>query len=515
MTSIHSISKKVLLCILDGFGINPDSPKNAIVAAKKPNLDYLFQHYPFTTLVAGGEAVGLPSGICGNSEVGHINIGAGRPVRQDLVRINEAISDNTLTDMDEWKKMVAKAKSGNGKIHLMGLLSDGAVHSHISHIKAIITLLSKHPELKLYFHAFMDGRDTPTMNGVKYLKELMALPNFILASVQGRSIAMDRDRRYEKTQLAYETMIGQGKIEKISPTDYITRCYGEKIFDEFITPVLFDSEFKINDRDVMFFVNFRPDRARQISHAFADPKFPHFKNPVLAGHFLCMSPYFEAEELLLPILFNKEKVAETLSYYLSTLGLKQFKIAETEKYAHVTYFFNGGAEKPFPGEEHVLVPSPKEVKTYDEKPSMSALPVVTKLLEAIKGQQYDFYLVNFANADMVGHTGNYQAAIEAIETIDECVGKLMKECQAQNMAMLVTADHGNADQMAFPSGEPHTSHTGAPVPFALFAPSLKDQKLLPQPLPPSEVYALKDIAPTVLEIMGLKKPAAIVGKSVF
>lgn len=509
MKSLHALNKRVLLCILDGYGINPKDNKNAILHAKKPNIDSLFAHYPMTTIEAGGLLVGLPKGVAGNSEVGHMNLGAGKSVRQDLVRINEAIENNTLKDMPELKNIISYAKSHSKRIHLMGLLSDGGVHSHINHLKELIKILSKEG-VELCLHAFMDGRDTARDTGVKFTQEMTQLKEMKFASMQGRSIGMDRDRRWNKIKECYETITGSGKKTPLSPLEYIKGEYLEGRYDEFITPVLFDQNLAIKSDDAILFFNYRPDRAQEITLAMTDPKFNEFLISIRPGYFLCMTPYVQ-EYVDLPILFDKEKLPGTLSEYLSSLGLKQFKIAETEKYAHVTYFFNGGEKNPFPGEEQVLIPSNREIATYDQKPEMSAYLVLERLEIALLDPAISFYVVNFANSDMVGHTGNFQAAVKAIEVLDECVGRLMKKCEALQVTMIVTADHGNSDQMIYDNGDIHTSHTEAPVPFAVFNPKLKDEKLELTNGP----FGLKDVAPTVLNIMGLPQAPHFEGVSIF
>ncbi|MDD4973233.1 MAG: 2,3-bisphosphoglycerate-independent phosphoglycerate mutase [Bacteriovorax sp.] len=509
MKSLYAINKRVLLVILDGFGINPKDNKNAILHAKKPNIDFLFEHYPMTTIEAGGLLVGLPKGVAGNSEVGHMNLGAGKSVRQDLVRINEAIENNSLKDMPELNKLIAYAKSHSNRIHLMGLLSDGGVHSHINHLKELIKILSREG-IELCLHAFMDGRDTPRDVGVKFVEEMVQIKEIKFASIQGRSIGMDRDRRWNKIKECYETIIGRGKTTTLSAPEYIQSEYKEDRYDEFITPALLDKNLAIKSDDAVFFFNYRPDRAIEITLALTDPKFDEFETPIRPGYFLCMTPYVQ-ENVDLPILFDKEKLRGTLSEYISKSGLKQFKIAETEKYAHVTYFFNGGEKTPFPGEEQVLIPSNREIATYDEKPEMSAPQVLARLEKALADHTINFYAVNFANSDMVGHTGNFEAAVKAIEVLDECVGQLMKKCEAEKVTMLVTADHGNSDQMVYDNGDIHTSHTEAPVPFAVFDPDLKDEKLELNEGP----FALKDVAPTVLNIMGLPKADNFEGMSIF
>lgn len=510
MKSIKALKKRMVLVILDGFGINPNIEKNAIRTAKKPFIDHLFAHYPFTTIQAGGELVGLPKGVAGNSEVGHLNLGAGSPVRQDLVRINEAIENKTLESMKGLSDLIAHAKNSTKRIHLMGLLSDGNVHSHINHIKEIIKILSKHSELKIYFHAFMDGRDTNQENGIKYIKDLCTIPGFTFASMQGRSIGMDRDRRWEKIELCYKTITGKGSVTTLDPAAYILQEYKQGKYDEFITPVLFNKDHAIQNNDSVFFLNFRPDRARELTLAFMDKTFKEFKVEVHPSFYLCMSPYVP-DEVTLPILFDKEKIPGTLAEYLSKIGVKQLKIAETEKYAHVTYFFNGGEEKPFPGEKRILVQSPRDVPTYDKKPQMSAFEVTDKLMTEMEDQSMAVFIVNFANSDMVGHTGNFEAAVKAIEALDQCLEKLVTKAFALDMGLLITADHGNSDQMVYEDGSPHTSHTDAPVPFAVIAKELLDQPLKPK----SGEFALRDVAPTLLYTLGIEKPNNMQGTNIY
>lgn len=514
MHSIQGLSPRVLLMVLDGFGYNPETThKNAIRSARKPNLDEIFKHYPFTTIQPGGEAVGLPKGTAGNSEVGHLNLGAGRPVRQDLVRINECISKGALGDLPRFQELISKSKSGTKRIHLMGLLSDGGVHAHISHLKEILRLLREHSDLRIFLHAFMDGRDTGKDKGVKYVKDILQHSGFVFASMQGRSIGMDRDRRWEKIERSYKMMIGQGEKTNMKPEEYVLSEYKKGIFDEFITPALFSEEGAIREGDSVFFFNYRPDRAKQMTLAMNDPKFKEFPVPVKPGYFLCMTPYVQEECPDLPLLFDKEKIRGGLSEYLSKIGKNQFKIAETEKYAHVTYFFNGGEEHAFPGEERCLVQSPRDVATYDEKPEMSAREVTDKLITALQDKKFSFYLVNFANADMVGHSGNFDAAVKAIEALDECVGRLEKVCAAENVTIILTADHGNADQMTYDDGSPHTSHSEAEVPFIVIHPKLYDQNIMVNQ--DNKVPALKDVAPTVLKILNINKPQEFSGLSVF
>jgi 2,3-bisphosphoglycerate-independent phosphoglycerate mutase len=510
--SLNQLSKQVLLVICDGMGFSDNTVKNAVKDANTPNLDYLVKHYPNALIQPGGEAVGLPKGVAGNSEVGHMNLGAGRPVRQDLVRINEAIELNTLKDMPKLKELIEKTSQGSKRLHLMGLLSDGGVHSHINHLKALLDIL-KTTDITVYFHAFMDGRDTPKNQGVNYLRDLLNHGGFKLASLQGRAIGMDRDRRWEKIEMAYQMMTGQKDFStNLSPIDYMQDQYENAIFDEFITPVLFDRDGKIQNNDSVFFINFRPDRARQITLAYCDAKFEHFKNEIRPAYYLCMSPYVDEELPQVPILFDREKVKKPLSEYIASFNLKQFKIAETEKYAHVTYFFNGGEEKPFAHEERLLINSPKEVATYDLKPQMSAPLILENLLQKLNDSSISFFTVNFANPDMVGHTGNYEAAIKAMECVDDCLGQLYKKCHENNITMLITADHGNCDQMVYPDGTPHTSHSDALVPFILMHKSLKDKKIA---VPLAGEKALKDVAPTIVHLLGLPKAPDFSGTTIF
>lgn len=513
MKTISQLSDQVLIIIMDGFGMNPNDYKNAVLNASKPCIDSVFREYPYTEINASGELVGLPKGVMGNSEVGHLNLGAGRSIKQDLIVINQCIKEGKLGELEKLKTLIKKADQGNQRIHLMGLLSDGGVHSHIEHIKATIKVISQKTKSKIFFHAFMDGRDTAKNSGKKYLTELLEIDSpFTLASMQGRSIAMDRDKRWEKTHRAYKALTGQISPTPLTPSKYLEDQYQQNIFDEFINPALFGEDFSIKDGDVVFFINFRPDRARQLTLAFNDPHFKEFPLIHKPSYYLCMTPYLSEELPNLPVLFEKEKIKGGLSEYLSGLGLKQYKGAETEKYAHVTYFFNGGFDKPFPGEDRTLTPSPRDVKTYDEKPEMSAFTVKDELLKAMD-KDYSFYLVNFANPDMVGHTGNYEAAIKAVETVDKCLKEIIPKALKKNMAIILTADHGNSDQMIYPDGSPHTSHTTSLVPVAIIHPALKGLQLKTQKN--IKERALKDIAPTVLKILGLPIPDTFTGTPLY
>lgn len=503
--SARGLADRALLVILDGFAFAHHDLKNAVKDADAPIFRGLFRDYPTTTIDASGLSVGLPEGVVGNSEVGHMNMGAGRPVRQDLVRINEAIAANTLKDRPRFREFL---NGPSRRIHLLGLLSDGGVHSHIDHIIHVANLLVEAGK-EVYLHAFMDGRDVPRDSGQRYIEVIQGVEGLRLASIQGRSIGMDRDRRWEKIHLAYETILGKGEMTDKTPAGWLEQEYANGRFDEFITPVLFLKKGAVGPEDSLFFVNFRPDRASQLTLAFNDPKFRPFRRDFIPPFFLCMSPYV-SDEVELPILFDREEIPGGLSAHLSDLGYRQFKIAETEKYPHVTYFFNGGRKEAHVGEDFVLIPSPRDCATYDEKPEMSARLVCDRLLSAI-GEDYKFLLVNFANGDMVGHTGNYEATLKAIEVLDECVGKLLLACEKRDMAMIVTADHGNSDQMIYSDGQPHTSHTDSPVPFCLYHPSLENRPLSLSPGP----RALKDIAPSVLHVLGLAPPPLFEGQAIF
>lgn len=513
MNQLRGLSPRVLLCILDGFGETKTDLKNAILHARKPTLDEIFAHYPHMTIQPGGEAVGLPKGVAGNSEVGHMNLGAGRPVRQDLVRISEAIQNNSFTSLPKWDELLKTTIAGSKRLHLVGLLSDGRVHSDIAHLKYILDRLRPKTEIQVFLHLFMDGRDTNKEKGIGYLEDILAHGGFELASIQGRSIGMDRDRRWEKIKHCIDVMTGTTGETKLDPVAYMKEQYANGIFDEFITPAYFSKSATIRSGDAVFFFNFRPDRARQLTLAFNDPSFNEFPVSVRPGYWLCMTPYVQDELPQLPILFDKEKIPGTLAAYLAKLGKKQFKIAETEKYAHVTYFFNGGEQAPFPGEERLLINSPREVATYDQKPQMSAPQVTQALLEKLSDTSISLFVVNFANADMVGHTGKYEAAMKAIESLDGCVAQLMKKCAQENITILLTADHGNADQMIYPDGSVHTAHSESEVPFCVIHPSLRDQQLTINPA--VKVAALKDVAPTVLEVLAIPQPPDFTGQPLF
>ncbi len=511
MKDIHPL----LLIIMDGWGWREDIEGNAIRLAGTPNLDLLQKNYPFTLLKCAGEAVGLPEGQMGNSEVGHLNIGAGRIVYQELTRINMAIKDRSFFRNSVFLEAIESVKRSSGKLHLMGLLSDGGVHSHIDHLFALLNLVKGHGlAQKTFIHAFTDGRDTPPTSGIEYMKQLVAkiteLNSGKVASVCGRYYAMDRDKRWDRTALAYKALVlGKGITTK-DPIKAIQSAYERDETDEFIKPtVIVDNKkpvARIDDGDAVIFFNFRADRARQLTRALTDPTFNEFDREIFPklSYFVCMTLY--DEEFDLPVAFPPEILEHIWGEEISQAGLYQLRIAETEKYAHVTYFFNGGEEEPFPLEERKLIPSPREVPTYDLKPEMSAYKITKEVIERIKQKRYHFIVMNYANGDMVGHTGVLEAAIKAVKVVDECVYKVVDTFRKyMKGTVIVTADHGNCEMMIDPeTGEPFTAHTANPVPFYLVDDRFKDAKL--------KEGILGDIAPTGLYLMGLSIPYEMSGK---
>ncbi len=504
--------KLTMLMILDGFGINENEQGNAVKLAKTPNIDKLMQTCPTTKIYTSGLKVGLPDGQMGNSEVGHTNIGAGRIVYQDLTKITKSIEDGDFFSNPEFNKAIENCKKYNSKLHIMGLLSDGGVHSHIRHLYGLLELAKRKDFDKVFVHCFMDGRDTPPASGESYitsLEEKMKEKGIgKIATLSGRFYAMDRDKRWNRIQKAYDAMVNGKGPKATSAISAIESSYQKEIFDEFVEPTVItngdEPVAKIEPHDSVIFFNFRPDRAREISRTLVDTEFSDFETRKDLGLcFVCMTPYDET----LPnveIAFKKEPLKNTYGEYVSKHGLTQLRIAETEKYAHVTFFFNGGEEKQYPGEDRILVPSPK-VETYDMQPEMSAEEVCVKVVEAINSKKYDTIILNFANPDMVGHTGNLEAAIKAVEKIDNCVGRIVEAVNAQNGVLLITADHGNCEQMIdYKTGEPHTAHTTNPVPLILVG--LENAKL--------REGKLADLAPTMLEIMGLPKPEEMTGESI-
>ncbi len=503
-----------MLMILDGWGISPPSEGNAVELAQTPYLDKLKNEYPHTHLLCSGEAVGLPKGIMGNSEVGHLNIGAGRIVYQDLLRIDKAIADGSFTENDVLNSVISKVKNNDSALHLMGLVSDGGVHSQLEHLFALLDMADKKGVRHVYVHAILDGRDTPPDSGIRYIKNLHEYMNANklgdIATVCGRFYAMDRDNRWERIEKAFRLYTRGEGIKEKDPVEAVKNAYMRDETDEFVRPIVMTEEDTnpigtVCDGDGIIFFNFRADRAREITRAFTDPAFESFKrNPIpKLCDFVCMTLY--DEKFTLPIAFPPIHMDEILGEVISKHGLRQLRIAETEKYAHVTYFFNGGEERSFPLEDRCLVPSPRDVPTYDLKPEMSAYKVTEEVISRIKSKDYDFIVLNYANMDMVGHTGIIEAAIKACEAVDRCVNKVVTEVRAQGGVVLVTADHGNSEKMLDKDGNPHTAHTVNPVPFILVDDTQRDARL--------RSGNLGDIAPTILHIMGIDKPEQMTGTS--
>ncbi|QNO18250.1 2,3-bisphosphoglycerate-independent phosphoglycerate mutase [Caproicibacterium amylolyticum] len=498
--------KPVILMIMDGFGIAPKEG-NAIAAANKPNLDRLFAANPHTQIGASGLNVGLPDGQMGNSEVGHTNMGAGRVVYQELTRITKSIQDGDFFTNTAFAKAVENCKKNGSALHIFGLLSNGGVHSHLTHILALVELAKKAGLTKVYLHAFLDGRDVPPKSGKDFAAQCDAKLKEIgigkIATVSGRYYAMDRDKNWDRLNKAYSAMVyGVGETAA-TVEEAIQNSYDKDTTDEFVLPTVIDKEGTIKANDSIIFANFRPDRARQITRSFVDSAFDGFerKNGFFPVTYVTMTQY-DAEMPNVTVAFPPEKLTNTLGEYISNQGMKQLRIAETEKYAHVTFFFNGGVEEPYAGEDRILVKSPK-VATYDLQPEMSAPEVTEKLVDAIHSGKYDMIILNFANCDMVGHTGIFEAAVKAVETVDTCVGKVTDAIADMGGVALITADHGNADKMMEKDGKPFTAHTTNPVPFCVVG----------YPCKLREGGCLADIAPTMLQIMGLKQPKEMTGKS--
>ena len=503
--------KLTMLMILDGFGINEKEEANAIKLANTPNIDKLMKTCPTTKIYTSGLNVGLPDGQMGNSEVGHTNIGAGRIVYQELTRITKSIEDGEFFSNSELVEAIENCKKNNSKLHIMGLLSAGGVHSHIRHLFAILELAKRKDFEDVYVHCFMDGRDTPPTSGESYI---IKLEDKIrekgigkIASISGRFYSMDRDKRWNRIQKAYNAIVNGDGEKSTSAITAIESSYQKEVFDEFVEPTVIcqnnEPIAKIEENDSVIFFNFRPDRARELTRAIVDKDFNEFETKKMNLYFVCFTQYDETIPNV-RIAFKPQTLKNTFGEYISKKGLTQLRIAETEKYAHVTFFFNGGEEKQYPGEDRILVPSPK-VETYDMQPEMSAKEVTDKVIEAINLKKYDCIILNYANPDMVGHTGNLEAAIKAIETIDECVGKVIEVVKENNGVMLITADHGNAEQMLdYKTGEPQTAHTSNPVPLILVG--KEDAKL--------KEGKLADLAPTMLKLMGLEKPEEMTGENI-
>jgi len=499
--------------ILDGYGLNDNCDHNAVCEGRTPVMDQLMSQCPFVKGNASGLAVGLPDGQMGNSEVGHLNMGAGRIVYQELTRITKSIQDGDFFDVPEFLQAVENCKKNHSALHLWGLVSDGGVHSHNTHIYGLLELAKRNGLDKVYVHCFLDGRDTPPASGKGFVEELEAKMKEIgvgkVASVMGRYYAMDRDNRWDRVERAYNALTkGEGKTA-VSAADGIQASYDAEVNDEFVEPFVVVEAGKpvavVNDHDSVIFFNFRPDRAREITRAFCDDEFKGFaREKRLDLTYVCFTDYDDTIANKL-VAFKKEAIVNTFGQYLADHNMTQARIAETEKYAHVTFFFNGGVEEPNKGEDRILVPSPK-VATYDLQPEMSAPAVCDKLVEAIKSGKYDVIIINFANPDMVGHTGIEDAAIKAIETVDACVGRTVDAVKETDGILFICADHGNAEQLVdYETGTPFTAHTTNPVPFILVNadPSFKLR----------EGGCLADIAPTLIELMGMEQPKEMTGKS--
>ncbi|MBU5486038.1 2,3-bisphosphoglycerate-independent phosphoglycerate mutase [Clostridium sp. MSJ-11] len=503
--------KPVMLMILDGFGITDKVDGNAILAANKPNYENIWNKYPHTYLKASGLSVGLPEGQMGNSEVGHLNIGAGRIIYQELTRITKDIDEGSFYDNAVINEVMDKSLKNNSSLHLMGLLSDGGVHSHIDHLKALLKLAKKKGLNRVYIHGFLDGRDVPPSSAKSYISEIEGFMRELglgeVATIAGRYYAMDRDKRWERTNLAYNALVlGQGE-EVNSAIEAVDKSYKDNKTDEFVLPTVVMKDGRptatIKNGDSIIFFNFRPDRARQLTRALNDKVFDGFKRETLSLNFVTMTQYDKTIENV-SIAYEPESYENTLGEYISKLGLKQLRIAETEKYAHVTFFFNGGVEKPNDGEDRALIPSPK-VATYDLKPEMSAYEVTEEVLKRIDSNQYSLIILNFANPDMVGHTGVFEAAKVAIETVDICMGKIVNKILEKDGTVFLTADHGNSEQMIdYSTGQPMTAHTTNEVPYIYISNHSKGLR---------EGGILADIAPTILNEMGVEVPKEMTGKN--
>ena len=499
------LKNRAALIILDGYGIAAPTAGNAVAQAKKPNIDRLFAEYPHSQLQASGLDVGLPDGQMGNSEVGHTNIGAGRVVFQILPKISKEIDEGKFFQNPVYLKAIHDAKRDGKALHVLGLLSDGGVHSHLTHIFAMLDMAKQENVEKVFVHCFLDGRDVPPTSGAGFVRQLQekcdSIGNARIATVQGRFYGMDRDKRWERVEAGYDAIVSGIGIQNPDAVGAVEASYAEGMTDEFVKPIVVCPEGMIQQGDSVIFMNFRPDRAREMTWALNLPDFDGFerKKKVFPLSYVCTAQYDET--LTLPIAYPPEEIVNTLGDLISAHGLKQFRVAETEKYAHVTFFFNGGVEKQTEGEDRCLVPSPKEFATYDLVPQMSAEKVADKVVEALASEQYDLIVCNFANCDMVGHTGVMEAAVKAVETVDGCIGRIVDELRKHpDVVLLLTADHGNADCMFDESGKVNTAHTTNPVPFLV---TMKNAAL--------SDGRLADIAPTILNIMGLEQPEEMTG----
>ena len=494
----------ITLIIMDGYGLSSETRGNAICAAATPVLDRLFREYAHTTLSASGLDVGLPDGQMGNSEVGHTNIGGGRVVFQDLPRITRSIDDGSFFKNEAYRKAIDNCKEKGSALHLFGLLSDGGVHSHLQHLYALLRLAKEEGLKRVYIHAFLDGRDVSPTSGADFVAETVAQCREIgvgeIATVMGRYYAMDRDKRWERLEHAYDAMVYGEGIQNSDPVAAVKESYANGVTDEFVEPIVCLKEGVISDNDSVIFFNYRPDRAREITRAFVDPEFDGFKREFFPLTFICNTEY-DATMPNVTVAFPRIRVENGLGEYLSRAGMTQLRIAETEKYAHVTFFFNGGVETVFEGEDRVLIPSPK-VATYDLQPEMSAEEVCDECVRRIESGKYDVIILNFANCDMVGHTGVFDAAVKAVETVDTCVGRVVDATLRMSGIAMVTADHGNSESMTQADGSPMTAHTTNLVPFIVCG---AGEELRPG--------KLADIAPTILDVMGLEKPAEMDGQT--
>ena len=498
----------VAMLIMDGFGINPSDYGNAIKAAKTPNLDRYFAEYPNHIIGASGLDVGLPDGQMGNSEVGHTNMGAGRIVYQQLVKITKSIQDGDFFENPALKAAMENAKANGTALHLMGLLSPGGVHSHMTHMYGLVEMAKRFGLEKVFIHAFLDGRDVPPSSAAEYMEEAVAELGKIgvgkIGVISGRFYAMDRDNAWDRVEKAYDALVlGEG-VQEDDPVQAIKNSYANGVTDEFMLPAVVAKDAKIAEGDSVIFFNFRPDRARQITRAFVDPEFKGFerKKGYFPVHFVCMAQY-DATMPNVSVAFPPEELTMTLGEVLAKAGKTQLRIAETQKYAHVTFFFNGGEEKQFEGEERILIKSP-DVETFDMKPEMSAYEVTEAVLKEIAADKFDAIILNYANCDMVGHTGVFDAAVQAVEAVDDCVGQVTEAILAKGGKVIITADHGNADKMMEDDGSPFTAHTTNPVPAIIIGSDAKKVR---------EGGVLADLAPTMLQLMGIPQPKEMTGKT--
>ncbi|MDR3206826.1 MAG: 2,3-bisphosphoglycerate-independent phosphoglycerate mutase [Oscillospiraceae bacterium] len=501
------MKKTVALVIMDGFGLELDGPGNAVARAATPRLDALWASCPHTQISASGLDVGLPDGQMGNSEVGHTNMGAGRVVYQDLPRISKSISDGDFFRNPAYEAAAEHCLQNGSALHIMGLMSDGGVHSHNTHIWALLALAQRKGLKKVYLHCFLDGRDVPPTSGLGFVREAAEhcrQTGARIATVMGRYYAMDRDKRWDRVQRAYAAMVYGEAPFAPDPVEAVAQSYAREVTDEFVEPVICVQGAEIAAGDGVIFANFRPDRAREITRAFVDPAFDGFERRAFFPVFFVCTTQYDATLPNVRVAYGPEALTNTFGEYLSKKGLTQLRIAETEKYAHVTFFFNGGVEDPYPGEDRALIPSPK-VATYDLQPEMSAPAVADEAVKRIQSGAYDAVILNFANCDMVGHTGLFEAARQAVETVDACVGRVADAVASVDGALLVTADHGNAERMLEADGvSPFTAHTTNPVPLIVRAPGATALR---------DGGRLSDLIPTMLDLMGLPKPAEMTGQS--